>query len=112
MSKLGVVFLAGLMLASTPQFATATPAAEPMHRIAGSAAWGCRDKNDLIDLLFLGISTSFDLKLSKALADGRCAYFHVGEDVRILESNGHGLVRVERGGATPVSYWTPLRNVN
>ena len=110
MSKIGAAFLTTVMLASTPQF-TSPAAAEAPHQIAAPAAWGCRDKNDLIDLLFLGLSTSFDLKLSGALADGRCVYFTAGENVTILEDGGHGLVRVRRGAA-PVAYWTPVRNVN
>ena len=111
MSKLGAAFLTTLMLAATPVVPPAS-ATEVPHRISRDAAWGCRDKGDLIDLLFLGLSTSFDSKLSQALADGRCAYFTPGEDVMILEDSGHGLVKVQRGGAEPIVYWTPLRNVN
>jgi len=112
MSKLGAAFLTTLMLATTPLVAAPLTTAEVPHRIARDAAWGCRDRNDLIDLLFLGLSTSFDSKLAQALAEGRCAYFTPGENVRILEDGGHGLVKVQRGGAVPVVYWTPLRNVN
>jgi len=107
MSKLGAAFLTALLLSTAPLVAAEAP-----HRIAHEAAWGCRDKNDLIDLLFLGLSTSFDLKLATALADGRCVYFTPGENVTILEGGGHGLVKVERGGAAPVAYWTALRNVD
>ena len=113
MSKLGALILSGVMLVATPLAATPASAAEEApHRIARDAAWGCRDMNDVIDLLFLGLSTSFDNKLASALADGRCVYFKPGEDVTILEKVGHGLVKVQRGGAEPVIYWTPLRNVN
>jgi hypothetical protein len=113
MSKLGAVFLTGLLLSATSVTATSALAAtQAPHRIARDAAWGCRDKNDVVDLLFLGLSTSFDTKLASALADGRCVYFAPGENVTILEDGGHGLVKVERGGAAPVAYWTPLRNVN
>ncbi len=112
MSKLGAAFLTTLMLATSPLAAAPLTAAEVPHRIARDTAWGCRDKNDLIDLLFLGLSASFDSKLAQALAEGRCAYFTPGENVTILEDGGHGLVRVQRGGAVPVVYWTPQRNVN
>jgi hypothetical protein len=112
MSKFGVAFLTAAVLAATPLAAPPSLAAEAPHRIAQSAAWGCRDKGDLIDLLFLGLSASFDTKLSTALADGRCAYFTPGESVTILENGGNGLVKVKRDGAMPVSYWTPVRNVN
>jgi hypothetical protein len=87
MSKLGAAFLTALMLAANPLIPSASAAKAP-HRISRDAAWGCRDKGDLIDLLFLGLSTSFDSKLSQALADGRCAYFTPGEDVMILEDSG------------------------
>ncbi|HWD58824.1 MAG TPA: hypothetical protein VG308_11120 [Stellaceae bacterium] len=120
MSKLGAMFLTGTILVAIPLAAAPppvevapAPAAAAPHHIGRSAAWGCRDKGELIDLLFLGLSTSFDLKLSSALAEGRCAYFTDGEGVTIVESSGHGLVKVkvERAGAAPEIYWTPLRNV-
>lgn len=115
MSKLGAAFLTGVLLAAAPAPASVSPslAAEAApHRIARDAAWGCRDKHELFNLLFLGLSTSFDTKLAEALADGRCVYFDPGETVTILEDSGsHGLVKVERGGAQPVAYWTPLRNI-
>jgi len=118
MSKLGAVFLISLTLAATP-LAAAPVSADQMaavdvpHHIARDAAWGCRDKHDVFDLLFLGLSTSFDSKFVQALGDGRCDYFTPGEDVTILEDGGHGLVKVQlqRGAAEPVVYWTPLRNV-
>ena len=112
MSKLGAVFLTAAVLAATPLATSPLAAAEAPHRIARDAAWGCRDKGDLLDLLFLGLSTSFDTKLATALADGRCVYFAPGEDVTILEDGGHGLVKVRRGGAVPVTYWTTQRNVD
>ncbi|HXO01535.1 MAG TPA: hypothetical protein VN900_05720 [Stellaceae bacterium] len=112
MSKIGAAFLTGALLVATPLVSAALAAEEAPHRIAHEAAWGCRDKNDLIDLLFLGLSTSFDDRLAAALAEGRCVYFAPGESVTILKDGGHGLVKVQRGGAVPVAYWTPLRNVN
>ena len=111
MSRVGAVFLTASILAA----AAPTPvvaAAEAPHRIARDAAWGCRDKNDVIDLLFQGISVNFDGKLAAALADGRCVAFKPGEDVVILEPGVNGLVRVQRPGASPVAYWTATRNVN
>jgi hypothetical protein len=112
MSKLGAAFLTGAMLVSAPIYADQVAAVDVPHHIAHDAAWGCRDKSDLIDLLFLGLSTSFDSKLAQAIADGRCAYFEPGESVKIMEDAGQGLVKVQRSGATPIIYWTPLRNVN
>jgi hypothetical protein len=112
MSKLGAAFLTASILAATSPIASQVSATEVPHRIASEAAWGCRDKNDVIDLLFLGLSTSFDTKLASALADGRCVYFKSGENVTVIEDAEHGLVKIERSGATPVVYWTPLRNVN
>jgi hypothetical protein len=111
MSKFAAVLLSAGLLAATPAVVPPVAAAEAPHRIARDAAWGCRDKNELIDLLFLGISASFDSKLATALADGRCAFFRTGETVTIVENGGHGLVKVQRGGASPVAYWTALRNV-
>jgi hypothetical protein len=112
MSKLGAVFLGISLLTATPLATAATAATEVPHHITqGAAAWGCRDKGDLIDLLFLGLSTSFDNKLAAALADGRCGYFKPGETVTIVEDGGHGIVRVLRAGPAPAAYWTPLRNV-
>jgi hypothetical protein len=111
MSKLGAAFLTASILATTPLFPSVS-AAEVPHRIARDAAWGCRDKNDLLNLLFLGISTSFDTKLAVALAEGRCIYFNPGEDVVVVDPGEKGLIRVQRGGAAPAVYWTPARNVN
>ena len=113
MSKLGAIFLTGVMLAATPLTAMPAAAAEAPHRISHDAAWGCRDKHEVFDLLFLGLSTSFDDQLAKALADGRCVYFKSGESVTIIEDTAsHGLVKVQRGGAQPVTYWTAVRNVD
>jgi hypothetical protein len=120
MSRVGAAFLTALTLAATapiPLAAAETTAAIPVaateapHRIARDAAWGCRDKNDVIDLLFQAISASFDGKLAAALADGRCVTFKPGEDVVIVEPGANGLVRVQRPGAPPVAYWTVSRNV-
>ncbi|HXC28993.1 MAG TPA: hypothetical protein VNV38_13640 [Stellaceae bacterium] len=118
MSKLGAVFLTGLIFATPvlaaapPPVAPATPlAAAAAHHIGGSAAWGCRAKHDVFDILFLGLSASFDTKLADALTDGRCVFFQSGETVTILESTGsHGLVKIQRGTES-TTYWTPLRNV-
>jgi hypothetical protein len=111
MSKLGAVFL-GVSLVTAAPLATASAAAtEAPHHIMQGTAWGCRDKGDLMDLLFLGISTSFDNKLATELADGRCGYFKPGEAVTIIENGGQGIVKVLRAGPAPATYWTPLRNV-
>jgi len=107
MSKFGGVFLTALLLGVAP-----VAQAEVPRHIAQEAAWGCRDRSDLIDLLFLGLSTSFDNKLAIALADGRCVYFNAGESVTIVGDGGHGIVKVQRGGATPVTYWTAVRNLD
>jgi hypothetical protein len=111
MSKLGAVFLGVSLLTATPMAVSAAATEVPHHIAQGTTAWGCRDKGDLIDLLFLGLSTSFDTKLASALADGRCGYFKPGEAVTVIEDGGPGIVKVQRGGAAPVTYWTPLRNV-
>jgi len=113
MPKLAAVLLTGLMLAAAPLLPTRAHAAEAAPRkIAGDSAWGCRAKHDVFDLLFLGLSTSFDDRLAAALADGRCIFFTPGEAVTIIEnSSSHGLVKVQRGGAVPATYWTPLRNI-
>jgi hypothetical protein len=116
MSRLGAALLTASILAATPVAAetttAATPAAAPApHRIAREAAWGCREKNDVIDLLFQGMSVTFDGKLATALADGRCVVFKSGEDIVIVEPDANGLVRVQRPGASPVAYWTASRNV-
>src|SRR5579872_4448460 len=107
MSKLGAAFLTSLMLAATPVAAEQAP-----HQIARDAAWGCRDKAELVDLLFLGMSANFDTKLATAIADGRCVYFAPGESVVIVGPPEQGLIRVQRPGASPVAYWTQSRNVN
>jgi hypothetical protein len=112
MSRLGAVFLTIVMLAAAPP-ASAPAMAEVPHKIARDAAWGCRDKHQVFNLLFLGLSTGFDDRLAAALADGSCVYFKPGEDVTIIDqTNSHGLVKVQRGGAEPVTYWTQLRNVD
>jgi hypothetical protein len=106
MSKIGAAFLTVLMLAVTP-----LAAAEAPHRIVRDGAWGCRDRADVFDLLFLGISASFDTKLAGALADGRCVLFNPGEDVVVVEPGQHGVMQVQRGGVAPAIYWTSARNV-
>jgi hypothetical protein len=111
MSRIGAAFLT-LMLAGTPAITPATAAEQAPHRIARDTAWGCRDKTDLINLLFLGLSANFDSQLATALADGRCVTFSAGEGVAIVEPGDNGLVRVERLGASPAAYWTQSRNVN
>jgi hypothetical protein len=110
MSRLGAAFLTATILATTPLVLPAS-ATEAPHRIARETAWGCRDKDDLLNLLFLGISSSFDTKLAAAVADGRCVYFKPHEDVIVVDPGETGLVRVQRGDATPAVYWTPSRNV-
>ena len=121
MSRVGAAFLTALTLAAfapislaAAETTAATPVAatEAPHRIARDAAWGCRDKNDVFDLLFQAISASFDGKLAAALADGRCITFKPGENVVIVEPGAGGLVRVQRLGASPVAYWTASHNVN
>lgn len=119
MSRVGAVFLTALTLAATPVAAETVTAATPAatvsavpHRIVRDAAWGCREKTDVLDLLFQGMSVNFDGKLAAALADGRCVAFKSGEDVVIVEPGANGLVRVQRPGASPVAYWTAARNVN
>ena len=116
MSKLGAAFLAASMLAATPAISPAS-AAEGPHRISHSPAWGCGDKGDLYNLLFLGISASFDTQLSAALADGRCISFAPGESVTVIGEAGPSIVKVQRGMATTVStapqgYWTLKRNID
>jgi hypothetical protein len=112
MSRFGALFLTTVMLAAVP-WTGALAAAEAPHKIARDAAWGCRDKHQVFNLLFLGLSTSFDDRLAAALADGSCVYFKPGEDVTVIDqTNSHGLVKIRRGGAEPVSYWTQLRNVD
>ena len=106
MSKLGAAFLTALMLGTA-----SLSAAEVPHRIARDGAWGCRDKRDVFDLLFLGISASFDLQLATALADGRCVLFNPGEEIAIVEAGQRGILQVQRGGAAPAVYWTASRNV-
>ena len=113
MSKLGAAFLSAVMLTASPLGAFAAPAVETPHKVVRSAAWGCRDKHEVFDLLFLGLSTSFDDRLATALADGRCIYFDAGESVTIIEdTKSHGVVKVQRGGAQPVTYWTSARNLD
>jgi len=107
MSKIGAAFLTAVMLAATP-----LAAAEAPHRITNSGGWGCRDKNELIDLLFLGISVTFQAKLATAISEGRCVNFAPGESVVIVERGDNGIIKVERGGVTPAVYWTTTRYVN
>lgn len=111
MSKLGAAFLCVSLLVAPLAAGSAAAAEASSRHIAQGAAWGCRDKGDLIDLLFQGLSASFSSKLESAVADGRCAYFKSGDTVTILEDSGHGIVRVQVRGASPAAYWTPLRNV-
>jgi len=61
MSKIGAAFLIALWLAAGS--AAAAEVTVP-HHVTHGAAWGCSDKNELIDLLFLGLSASFDDKLA------------------------------------------------
>jgi hypothetical protein len=122
MSRFGAAFLtAALLVAAAPLHPAASAetmasipmaSAAPPHRIAHDAAWGCRDKNDVIDLLFQGMSVTFDDKLATALADGRCVTFKSGENVVIVEPGAHGLVKVQRLDVSPVAYWMPARYVN
>jgi hypothetical protein len=113
MSKFGAAFLTAAMLTITPLAAVAAQRADAPYKITRDAAWGCRDKHDVFNLLFLGLSTSFDDRLADALADGRCVYFKPGEDVIIIEQSvSHGLVKVQRGGAEPATYWLLQRNLN
>jgi hypothetical protein len=72
MSKFGGVFLTALLLGAAP---VAQALRRPRH-IAQEAAWGCRDRSDLIDLLFLGLSTSFDNKLATALGRRAVCVFY------------------------------------
>jgi hypothetical protein len=108
MSRFGAAFLIAATLAATP----AAAAEQVPHKITGSGAWGCRDKGDLVDLLFLGISVTFQAKLEAAIAEGRCVTFALGESVIIVEQGDHGIVKVQRGGATPAVYWTTTRYLN
>jgi len=101
---------AALLTATTPALPVA--AAEPdTHTITREAAWGCRDRGDVINLLFLGLSTTFDATLASALADGRCVSFTTGESVAIVDRGSNGLVRIARPGEPTASYWTPARNL-
>ena len=113
MSKLAAAFLTASMLAATPLATVAAQPTDAAHKISRDAAWGCRDKHDVFNILFLGLSTSFDDKLADALADGRCVYFNMGEDVVIIDqSASHGVVKVQRGGTQPATYWILQRNLN
>src|SRR5476649_1658448 len=95
-----------LIFAAVPAMAAAAS-----HGIARDGAWGCRDRGEMLDLLFLGISASFDTKLASALAEGRCVLFNPGEDMVIVETGQRGILQVQRGGAAPAVYWTSARNV-
>lgn len=121
MSRFGAAFLTASLLAATAAVSPAPAetmagiplaAAAPPHHIAQNAAWGCRDKKDVIDLLFQGMSVTFDNRLAAALADGRCVSFKSGENVVIVEPGSNGLVKVQRLDASPVAYWIPARNVD
>jgi hypothetical protein len=108
MSRFGAAFLAASLLAAIP----AAAAEQVPHKVVGDAAWGCRDKSDVIELLFQGMSVTYDAKLASALADGRCVAFVPGESVVIVDPAANGLVRVARPGASPIAYWTVSRNLN
>src|SRR5580658_3576247 len=99
MSRFGAAFLTAALLAAVAPIPSALAAEQAPHRITRDAAWGCRDKADVINLLFLGLSAGFDNQLADALADGRCVYFSPGENVLIVDPGANGLVRVERPGA-------------
>ncbi len=106
MSRIATALSALLMFAAVPAMAAEAP-----HGIARDGAWGCRDRGEMLDLLFLGISASFDTKLASALAEGRCVLFNPGEEVVIVETGQRGILQVQRGGAVPAVYWTAARNV-
>jgi|HubBroStandDraft_6_1064221.scaffolds.fasta_scaffold2006680_1 hypothetical protein len=108
MSRFGAAFLAASVLAAIP----AAAAEQVPHKVVGEAAWGCRDKSDVIELLFQGMSVSYDGKLTSAIAAGRCVAFVPGEDVVIVDPGANGIVKVARPGASPVAYWTAVRNLN
>jgi len=111
MSKLGAALLGLSLLTATPLPMPAAAAAETPHHIVQSTAWGCHNKHEVFDLLFMGLSSSFDTKLTSALNHGRCVSFRQGETVTILQgTDSHGLVKVQRG-AEPATYWTPVRNI-
>jgi hypothetical protein len=112
MFKLGAAFLAAAALAATSPIPPAAAAEQVPHKIVREAAWGCRDKGDVIDLLFQGISVTFDSRLATAIADGKCVAFAPGEDVVIVDPGANGLIKVVRPGASPVAYWTASRNLN
>lgn len=107
MSRMATALSALLIFAAVPAMA----AEAPQHRIARDGAWGCRDRGEVLDLLFLGISASFDTKLAGALGEGRCVLFTPGEEVVIVETGQRGILQVQRGGAAPAVYWTSARNV-
>ena len=116
MSKLGAALMTVAALASAVPAIPAS-AAEAPHRISHSPAWGCRDKGELYNLLFLAISNSYETQLAAALADGRCVTFAPGESVAVIDEGSRGIVKVERGGIAQVStrpsgYWTLARNVD
>ena len=112
MSKFGAAFLTATVLATTAPMSLAAAAEQAPHKIVRDAAWGCRDKGDVIDLLFQGMSVTYQADLASALADGRCVAFVPGENVTIVDPGANGLVRVVRPGASPVAYWTEARNLN
>jgi hypothetical protein len=111
MSRFGAAILTILMFAATPHIPSASAAEEAPHKIARDSAWGCREKSDVIDLLFLGLSTTFDTTLANALADGRCVFFNAGEVVLIVDPAANGLVKVARPDEASAVYWMPARNV-
>ena len=112
MSKIGAAFLTALAFAATSPIPLAAAAEQVPHKIVRDAAWGCRDKGDVIDLLFQGISVTFDSRLATAIADGKCVAFAPGENVVIVEPGANGLVKIARPGVWPATYWTASRNLN
>jgi len=99
-------------LIATGLLAAAPGLAQTARQIVRSGAFGCQDKAELVNLLFLGVSAAFDNQLATAIADGTCIIFTVGESVVALDQDAHGILQVRRAGAVPVAYWTPARNVN
>jgi len=112
MSRIGAAFLTAAILAATAPIPPAAAAEQAPHKITRATAWGCRDKGDVINLLFQGLSAGFDNQLAAAIADGRCVSFTAGEPVMVVEAGTNGLVRVERPGAPPAQFWTVSRNLD
>jgi hypothetical protein len=85
--------------------------AQGERQIARDGAWGCRDRQDTVDLLFLGISAAFDTKLAHEIALGLCGYFKAGENVVVVDKDPLGLVKVRRTASPGVPLWTPSQNL-